>query len=666
MREVILAKSAGFCFGVKRAIELAYEQIGTGAHIYSYGPLIHNKQVTGDLEEKGISIIENLEGIENGTVIIRSHGVGKEVYDALAEKKLGVVDGTCPFVKKIHAIVKEHHDKGMRIILVGDGAHPEVMGINGWCKNEAIIFKTVAEVETYFLPKTEKYVTVVQTTFRKSLFDDIVLALKKKEIDLEIHQTICSATEKRQAEAVSISRQVDKMIVIGDKNSSNTQKLVEICSKNCDNTVHIETICDLVLNIFSKGVRIGITAGASTPPAIIKEVVGSMSELLEEVVLGFEGEEEETFAQMLERSLVTLHTGDVVKGSIIQIVNEEVSVNLGFKSDGVIPRGEFSSDPTVIPSQVVKTGDEIEVFVVRVNDGDGNVLLSKKRIEAQKGMEEIEIAFNEKAVVTGTVTEVVKGGLIAVVNGVRVFIPSSQVSNRFIEDLGIFKGQDLEFNIIEMDRVKRRIIGGRKALVEKEIVAKKAALFSTIEAGSKTTGTVSRLTDFGAFVDLGGVDGLIHISEMSWGRISNPREILKEGQAVEVFILDVDKEKGKISLSLKDGDMNPWKLAVEKYAIGTIVEGKVVRMVPFGAFVELEPGVDGLVHISQIANKHVVKPEDELKVGEIINVKVLEVNSDQKKISLSKRQTEAPVEEEVAEEVEAVVEEVATEATTEA
>lgn len=661
MREVIVADSAGFCFGVERAIALAYEQTEKGGSIYSYGPIIHNKEVAGDLEKKGIRIIESLEGIDEGTVIIRSHGVGKEVYDQLAEKKLAVVDGTCPFVKKIHKIVEQRHGQGVKIILVGDGTHPEVIGINGWCENQAYIFKSVEEVEaTSALLKTEQYVVVVQTTFRQNLFDDIIKALEKKEIEPEIHQTICSATEKRQTEAVSLSRKVDKMIVIGDKKSSNTQKLVEICSKNCENTVHIETICDLVLNIFSKNDRIGITAGASTPPAIIKEVVGSMSEELENVVLDVEGDEEETFAQMLERSLVTLHTGDVVKGSIIQIVNEEVSVNLGFKSDGVIPRGEFSSDPTVIPSEVVKTGDEIEVFVVRVNDGDGNVLLSKKRIEAQKGMEEIEIAFNEKAVVTGTVTEVVKGGLIAVVNGVRVFIPSSQVSNRFIEDLGIFKGQDLEFNIIEMDRVKRRIIGGRKALVEKEIVAKKAALFATIEAGSKTTGTVSRLTDFGAFVDLGGVDGLIHISEMSWGRISNPREVLKEGQAVEVFILDVDKEKGKISLSLKDGDMNPWKLAVEKYTIGSIVEGKVVRMVPFGAFVELEPGVDGLVHISQIANKHVVKPEDELKVGEIINVKVLEVNADQKKISLSKRQTEAPEEEAVEEEV--VAEEVVAEA----
>lgn len=650
MSNIRVAESAGFCFGVKRAIEMAYEAIGVEPKLYSYGQLIHNKTVTDDLASKGLEIVENLDGLTEGTLLIRSHGVGKALYDEAEGKGLKILDGTCPFVKKIHNIVHEKLPNGMGIIIVGDGTHPEVIGINGWCENAAVILEDEEAAKTKEIPEKDRYAVVVQTTFRQAKFDKILEILQDRGVNMEIHNTICSATEKRQTEAEELSKTVDKMIVIGGKNSSNTQKLVEICAKNCGNTVHIETICDLVLNNFGKDDKIGITAGASTPPAIIKEVVVTMSEALENAVQNLGGSEEATFEQMLEESLVTLHTGDVVKGTVIQVVNEEVSVNLGFKSDGIIARGEFSSDPTVVPSKTVQPGDEIEVFVVRVNDGDGNVMLSRKRIEAQKGIEEIEAAYNEKAVVTGTVTSVVKGGLIAVVNGVNVFIPSSQVSNRFIEDLSVFNGQELEFNIIEVDRVKRRFIGGRKALVEQEIAAKRAALFETIQAGSRVNGTVSRLTDFGAFVDLGGVDGLIHISEMSWGRISNPKEVLKEGQEVEVFVLDVDKEKGKISLSLKDADKNPWKLAAEKYAVGSIVEGKVVRMVPFGAFVELEPGVDGLVHISQIANKHVVKPEDELKVGEVINVKVLEVNPEQKKISLSKRQADAPVEEAPAEE----------------
>lgn len=650
MSNIRVAESAGFCFGVKRAIEMAYEAIGVEPKLYSYGQLIHNKTVTDDLASKGLEIVESLDGLTEGTLLVRSHGVGKALYDEAEAKGLKILDGTCPFVKKIHNIVHDKLADGLGIIIVGDGTHPEVIGINGWCENAAVILEDEEAAKTKEIPEKEKYAVVVQTTFRQAKFDKILEILQDRGVNMEVHNTICSATEKRQTEAEELSKTVDKMIVIGGKNSSNTQKLVEICAKNCGNTVHIETICDLVLNNFGKDDKIGITAGASTPPAIIKEVVVTMSEALENAVQNLGGSEEATFEQMLEESLVTLHTGDVVKGTVIQVVNEEVSVNLGFKSDGIIARGEFSSDPTVIPSKTVQPGDEIEVFVVRVNDGDGNVMLSRKRIEAQKGIEEIEAAYNDKAVVTGTVTNVVKGGLIAVVNGVNVFIPSSQVSNRFIEDLSVFNGQELEFNIIEVDRVKRRFIGGRKALVEQEIAAKRAALFETIQAGSRVNGTVSRLTDFGAFVDLGGVDGLIHISEMSWGRISNPKEVLKEGQEVEVFVLDVDKEKGKISLSLKDADKNPWKLAAEKYAVGSIVEGKVVRMVPFGAFVELEPGVDGLVHISQIANKHVVKPEDELKVGEIINVKVLEVNPEQKKISLSKRQADAPVEEAPAEE----------------
>ncbi len=642
--EITVAKSAGFCFGVNRAIQACYDEIGKGK-IYTYGSLIHNKEVTKDLENKGVKIIESLDGIDEGTVIIRSHGVGKFLYDEFEKKGIRYIDGTCPFVKKIHNIVKENYDNNNNIIIVGNPNHPEVMGINGWCDNSATIIENVEDVENIYFDNKNDTAVVVQTTFRGSKFNDITEAIKSRISNVKIYNTICSATDERQREAVELSKKVDKMIVIGDKGSSNTQKLYEICKKYCQNTYYIETICDLVLNIFSSNDKIGITAGASTPSAIIKEVISTMSEF-ETRNGNIEEGEELSFQELLDQSLVSLHTGDIVKGTVISVVNEEVSVNLGYKSDGIISRGEFSSDVNVIPSQVVKPGDEIEVFVIRVNDGEGNVLLSKKRIEAQKGMEEIEKAYNEKAVVTGKVVSVVKGGLIAVVNGVRVFIPSSQVSNKFIDDLSVFKDQELSFNIIELDRAKNRIIGGRKALIEKEANEKKAALFDSIEAGKKVTGTVSRLTDFGAFVDLGGVDGLIHISEMSWGRISNPKDVLKEGQTVEAIVLDVDKEKGKISLSLKDADSNPWKIAVEKYAVGTVVEGKVVRMVPFGAFIELEPGVDGLVHISQIAEKHVVKPEDELKIGETIKVKVLEVNPEQKKISLSKKAAEAPAVEE--------------------
>ncbi len=639
--DINVAKSAGFCFGVSRAVEAVNEAIGKGK-LYTYGPIIHNKSVIEDLERKGVFSLNSLEGITDATIVLRSHGVGEKVYKEIEERGLKLIDGTCPFVKKIHEIVKGAYEKGRSIIIIGSSSHPEVIGINGWCDESAVILESVEEAQGVDFDLSKSYTVVVQTTFRKSKFEEIKSSLLLKGIDAEFNNTICSATDIRQKEAVSLSKKMDKMIVIGDKNSSNTQKLYEICRKNCKNTFNIESFEDLVLNNFNKNDKIGVTAGASTPSAIIKEVIFNMSDFDNKAVQNMEGEEI-SFQQMLDESFVTLHTGDIVKGTVIQVSNEEVSVNLGYKSDGIIPRGEYSSDATVLPSNEVSVGDEIEVFVVRVNDGDGNVLLSKKRIESMKGMDDLQKAFDEKTVVEGKVTEVVKGGLITVVNGVRVFIPSSQVSNRFVEDLNSYKGQTINFNIIELDRTKRRIIGGRKALIEKENAAKREALFATIEAGKKVTGTVSRLTDFGAFVNLGGIDGLIHISEMSWGRITNPKEILKEGDTVEVVVLEADKEKGKISLSLKEATSNPWTDADNKYAAGSIVEGKVVRMVPFGAFVELEAGVDGLVHISQIANKHVVRPEDELKIGEIIKVKVLEVNMETKKISLSKREAEEPV-----------------------
>ncbi len=648
--EIHVAKSAGFCFGVNRAIEAVYNAVGTGK-IYTYGPIIHNKEVTKDLEQKGVYSIDSLDGIDEGTVVLRSHGVGKNVYDMVKDKNLKIIDGTCPFVKKIHDIVSKEYAAGRKIIIIGDSSHPEIIGINGWCDYSAIIIESEDMAREESFDTETEYSLVVQTTFRKNRFNEITSIIKERTPKLKIFYTICSATEERQKEAVELSQKMDKMIVIGDKKSSNTQKLYEICKKNCPKSYNIETFSDLVLNNFGKNDKIGVTAGASTPPAIIKEVIGNMSEIQNEKLNNIQEGEELSFQQMLDESFVSLHTGDIVKGTVINVsANEEVSVNLGYKSDGIIPKDEYSSDATSVPSKELQPGDEIEVFVVRVNDGDGNVLLSRKRIESMKGMDDVQKAFDEKTTVEGKVTDVVKGGIIAVVNGVRVFIPSSQVSNKFVDDLSVFKGQTLEFNIIELDRSKRRIIGGRKALIEKEAAAKRDAIFATLEAGKKVTGTVSRITDFGAFVNLGGVDGLIHISEMSWGRITNPREFLKEGDTVEVVVLDADKEKNKISLSLKDVTPNPWLSAAEKYAVGSVVEGKVVRMVPFGAFVELEPGVDGLVHISQIAEEHIEKPEDKLTIGDVIKVKVLEVSAENKKISLSKKQAEETAKEAATEE----------------
>lgn len=630
--EVMLAKSAGFCFGVKLAVDCVYEK-SKQEKIYTYGPIIHNKNVVLDLQKQGVEILEQLDKNIDGKVVIRSHGVPPSVYTLLEQKNIDYIDCTCPFVKKIHKIVDENYKNGNHIIIIGNKNHPEIIGINGFCNNTALIANTVEDFCALDLDDNKQYTLVCQTTFDTTVFEKLLTKINTKNI--KIFNTICNATNERQKEALLLSKEVDYMIVLGDVNSSNTQKLYEICKKNCENTYLCETIKDLQLNIFKKNVKIGITAGASTPPAIIKEALNKMSEM-----------ENMSFEEMLNESFKTLHNGSVVKGSVIRVTDNEVFVNLGYKADGIIEKSEFSNDSNVDLKKEVSVGDEIEVFVIKVNDGDGNVVLSRKRLEMNKGFEELEEAFNNKTVLKGKIVDVIKGGLVANINGVRVFVPSSQISNKFVQDLNSFKGQELDFNIIEVNKAKRRIIAGRRDLVQAMENEAKAKVYENIKAGDKIEGTVSRIVDFGAFIDLGGVDGLIHISELSWGRVKKVSDVLKEGDKVTVYVLEADKDKNKISLSLKDQQQNPWVLAKDKYNVSDVVEGKVVRIVDFGAFVELEEGVDGLVHISQISHKHISKPEDALSIGQVVKAKITEIDTDNKKISLSIKELEAPQQDE--------------------
>jgi len=656
--EVVLAKSAGFCFGVKRIVDFVEAEAARG-NVYTLGTVIHNKIVAESLRQKGVEVIALPEEAvrEDALVVIRSHGVPPSVYETLEARGLRYADYTCPLVLKIHRLVREDAAAGRHIIVLGDKDHPEVAGILGHAGGNALVAADAAAFAQLAPDAYKPYTIVAQTTFRVALFEELAAMAKARLTDAKIVNTICDATRERQEEADSLSREVDMMLVIGDRGSSNTQKLYETCKKNQKKSYLVETIAEIELKSLSTNDRIGITAGASTPSAIIKEALLSMSEF-----------ETTSFEEMLNESFVTLHTGDIVKGTVIQVANGEVSVNLGYKSDGLIQRGQYSDDPDVDPAAELKEGDEIEVFVVRVNDGDGNVLLSKKRVDAQKGMMELGEAAETGAIVRGKITEIVKGGLVAVINGTRAFVPSSQISNRYVEDLNTFKGQEFDFNILEFDKTKRRLVAGRKELANKEAAIARESVFATLEIGAKMDGTVSRIADFGAFIDLGGVDGLVHISQLSWGRVKKVSDVLKEGQAVTVTVLDIDTEKGKISLTMKDAESNPWYNVDQKYEIGSIVEGKVVRMVSFGAFVELEAGVDGLVHISQIADKHVVKPEDELKIGQIIQVKITDIDMDNQKISLSKKAAEGVAEEEFVEEAvaeDAVVEDVASEETAE-
>ncbi len=628
--QVTVAKSAGFCFGVRRAVDMA-QSLAREAEgdIYTLGPIIHNEEVVEELKQRGVLVLSSVQEaavLTGGTIIICSHGVGRDVIRQLSEyrddkgrQRFRVEDATCPFVKKVHRTVEEKSAEGYRILLIGDREHPEVQGSIGWSKTPVIVTDNEEDLQNLDIPEGEKLCVVAQTTFNYKKFQDLVEIMKRKRYDIIVVNTICSATEERQAEAARLAGQSDAMIVIGGKQSSNTRKLFEISKKECENTYYIQTLGDLDLNSFKSFRSVGITAGASTPNNIIKEVFTSMSE--------------ESFEQLLEESLKTIHNGEVVEGTVIRVKEDEIVLNIGYKADGIITRSEYTNTPNVDLRTLVKEGETMSAKVLKVNDGEGQVLLTYKKLIAERGNKRLEEAFNNKEVLTAKVATVLDGGLSVVVEESRVFIPASLVSDTYEKNLEKYKDQEIEFVISEFNPKRRRIIGDRKQL----LVAKKKelaeALFARIHVGDVVEGTVKNVTDFGVFIDLGGADGLLHISEMSWGRIENPKKVFKAGDVVKAFIKDIQGEK--IALSLKFPDQNPWKDAETKFAKDSIVTGKVARMTDFGAFVELVPGVDALLHVSQIAKEHVEKPSDVLKVGQEIRAKIVDFNSEDRKISLS-------------------------------
>lgn len=623
--EIVVAKSSGFCFGVDRAVKTAFD-VQCEGRVFTLGELIHNSQVIETLRKKGIEPIHDLEELrENDCVIIRAHGIGKDVYEKLKECKVTVLDATCPYVKRIHEIVNRKQEEGFKIVIVGDPQHPEVKGINGWCEGKALIVSDERDAENLDY-SDERICAVAQTTFRQSRYDAIFETLKKKFAFALKFDTICNATVERQTEAAELSKVADAMVVIGGWNSSNTQKLYEICRQNCPQTYLIENADELPsLNNIK---TVGITAGASTPDWVIKEVILHMEDMTNRQ----EGEID--FSKALEESFTELRTNDVVKGKIIGYNNNDVFVDLGYKADGIIPMEEFIDDPDFDPERDLKPGTEIEAIITKLNDGEGNVALSKKKMDSIRGFEELEDAFKNEKPIEVTAKEVVKGGLVAEYKGMRIFIPASQVSDRFIKNLSPFVGKKIRIRITELAN-RRRIVGSARLLIEEEKNRKSEAFWNEVEEGKEYTGTVKSLTKFGAFVDLDGVDGLIHVSELSWKKIDDPSEVLKVGDTVTVRVIGVDREKKKVSLGYRKAEDNPWYNIEDKYHVGDVVTGIIKRMVPFGAFVELEDGVEGLVHISQISNVRINKPDEVLSLGQKVDMKVIEVNPEIKKISLS-------------------------------
>lgn len=641
--EIILADNAGFCGGVKRAVILANKNAGKG--VYSLGELVHNKKVVEDLEKSGVTIINDHKNIKNSKVIVRSHGEHKSIIDELVNNKNTIVDCVCPKVKLIYSIVEEKEREGYNILIYGNPSHPEVIGINSRVKDKAYIISSEDDLEN--LPKG-KSIIVSQTTNIEENYKKIINLIKDiLKDELLVYNSICSATKNRQQSARELSKQVDAMIVLGGKNSSNTKKLAEVAKEHCKNVYLLESINDLEYNNLKKFNKIGITAGASTPSSVIKEAVSSME--------NFDNNE---MMEAIENSFKRIRRGEVVEGEVLFVNENEVMVNIGYRSDGIISKEELSKNPEVKPEDLFKPGDKIQVYIMKVDDGDGNVVLSAKRVENIKVWDEVEEKFNNNEQVTVKVKSVVKGGLTADLDGINAFIPASHVSVRFQRDLSKYVSEELLCDIIDFDKSKRKVVLSRKNVEEKELEEKRREVYSSLHEGDIIEGTVQRLTNFGAFIDLGGVDGLIHISELSWNRVKHPSDVVSPGETVKVKVLSVDEEKNRIALGLKQTTKKPWDSFIEEVKVGDVVEGKVVNLLDFGAFIRLKSGVDGLLHVSQIDKAHIEKPSDKLAMGEEVTVKVTDIDEENKKISLSIKALMEDDEPEVAEESTEKVEEV--------
>ena len=632
---VTVAKSAGFCFGVSRAVELVEHSAGQGGRTLTLGPIIHNRHVVERFEKMGVRVIEQPEDAAAGdTVIIRSHGVSRDVYKRLEAQGATIIDATCPFVKRIHKIVSQAEQEGKLPIIIGTPTHPEVEGIAGWC-TRCKVFADAESLENWVreeaIPADLPVCMVSQTTSTEFLWKKCVQFAKKQFTYLQTFDTICRATECRQREASELSQRCGAMVVVGDLKSSNTGRLAMICREHCDKVFLVDNASELNLDVFRGVSDVGITAGASTPAWIIKEVNKTMSE-----TTNVEAVQEENFAELLEQSIKTLNTGDKVVGTVTGIGNTEVQVDLGTKHAGYIPYDEVSTDSSVKPEDVLKVGDEIEVFVVRVNDQEGTVQLSKKKLDGLKVWDDMAKYVEDKTTIDAVITEENKGGLVANVKGVRVFIPASQSGIAKGGDMAAMVGKPVQLKITEVNRARRRAIGSIRAVNAEARKAAQEKIWSEIEVGKKYHGTVKSLTSYGAFVDIGGVDGMVHVSELSWNRIKTPADVVKVGDEIDVYVISFDPEKHKISLGYKTDEMNPWNQFMSKYSVGDVVEAKIVKLMTFGAFAEILPGVDGLIHISQISDRRIGKPEDVLSEGQVVQVKITDI-AENKRISLSIR-----------------------------
>ena len=626
--QIILAKTAGFCFGVNRAVKLTYELLEQGRPVATLGPLIHNPQVVEDLESKGAITCDSVDDVPDGCeVVIRSHGVGQSVYDKISTRRLVYHDATCPFVTKIHKIAARAGAEGAMLLVAGDAKHPEVQGIVGHTTGKVEVFANLAELEKLLpeLTQQKSIFAVAQTTFNVQSWETCKEFLKNQCTNAKIFDTICNATWARQQEAEDLSQKCDHMVVIGGHHSSNTQKLLQVAARHTK-AINVETADELDKDWLNGARIVGVTAGASTPSSIIEEVLNCMSE---------EIRDDMSFEEMLAASEAKpLYAGKIVKAKVISVSPTECVVGIdGSKHTGIVKLSEMSHDPNAKMEDLVKVDDELDLVVVKTNDQEGVDTLSRVRFEAQKGMKDVSEAAENGTVMEGDVMEANKGGVVVNVKGVRVFVPRSQATMRRDEDYTKLVGQHVQLVITEC--AGRKIVGSINKVTAEANKAKREEFWANVEVGKQYKGVVKSLTSYGAFVDVGGVDGLCHISELSWNNIKHPSEVVKVGDEIEVYVKSYDPENQKVSLGYKKEEDNPWVKLENEVPVGTEFTAPVVSITKFGAFVRIMPGIDGLVHISEISNERVNKVSDVLKVGDMVKVKLINVDFDRKRISLS-------------------------------
>ena len=643
MKEIRVAKSAGFCFGVSRSVEMAEKLLAEQGSACSLGPIIHNEDVVEELERRGLRVIRDYDELRPGEhVMIRAHGAAPAVYEELERRGAVITDATCPKVKMIHRIVGEAAAEGRFVIVIGMRKHPEVEAICGWC-GDHVVLENPAETALWVGENpgfSDKMITiVVQTTQTSGNFTECCEIIKKRCTNVKISDTICFATSTRQEEAKALSSECDAMVVIGGKHSANSLHLAEICSERCPRVQFIERSDELDLDRLKELDTVGVTAGASTPAWIIKEVRNKMSDEIkvEESAV----EKEQSFDEMLEGTLKPIYNGDRVSGVVVAITATEVSIDLGAKYSGFIPTTEFTEDGSKL-EDAVKLGDMIEAIVVRVNDVEGTAQLSKKRLDAVKIWDNIEQAVEDGEIIEGVVTETNKGGVVVNYKGVRVFIPASQTDLPREADLSELVKKTVRLKLTEVNKARKRVVGSIRRVAQAERRAATEAIWNEIEVGKKYHGAVKSLTSYGAFVDIGGIDGMVHVSELSWNRIHQPSEVVSVGDEIDVYVISFDKEKRKISLGYKDPEANPWSVFNARYSVGDVATVTVVKLMEFGAFATVVPGVDGLIHISQIANRRIEKPGDVLTVGDVVEAKITAVDEEKHKVSLSIRALSAP------------------------